>query len=273
MDYMPEGSMHDYIKGARLAGGSSLPPVDRLRIAIHIAGSVADLHTIDGTPTPSFFHNDLCCHQYLFQDGLFKLNDFNYARPIYRRKDTHEPCPRTNFHMQYWKARSLEEGAGRVRREAYSNPRRRNTRSWKESVQAARDGKFTPVLPDKIDVWMMGNLIYYILTDLYLFEEPRLLGSLQAARTLVAGGRSPLPANIRNSTDASHVALRGALDLCWTQRWTERPSARSIADYLLGALRNITGEEEPDLRVTLPERDPEQRHTESDFKSFGDNDD
>ena len=28
------GNMHDYIKGARLAGGSSLPPVDRLKISM-----------------------------------------------------------------------------------------------------------------------------------------------------------------------------------------------------------------------------------------------
>ena len=41
-----------------MAGGSTLPPVDKLRIAIHIATSVADLHTIDGTKQPSFFHND-----------------------------------------------------------------------------------------------------------------------------------------------------------------------------------------------------------------------
>lgn len=58
MDFMPEGNMHMYIKGARLAGGSTLPPVDRLRLAIHVATSVADLHTIDDTPMPSFFHND-----------------------------------------------------------------------------------------------------------------------------------------------------------------------------------------------------------------------
>lgn len=58
MDFMPEGNMHDYIKGSRLAGGSKLTPVDKLRIAIHIASSVADLHTIDGTKDPSFFHND-----------------------------------------------------------------------------------------------------------------------------------------------------------------------------------------------------------------------
>ena len=34
MDFMPEGNMHDYIKGARLAGGSTLGPVDRLRLSM-----------------------------------------------------------------------------------------------------------------------------------------------------------------------------------------------------------------------------------------------
>ncbi len=58
MDFMPEGNMHDYIKGSRIAGGNVIAPVDKLRIAIHIASSVADLHTIDGTKQPSMFHND-----------------------------------------------------------------------------------------------------------------------------------------------------------------------------------------------------------------------
>ena len=272
MDFMPEGTLHDYLKGARLAGGSTLPPVDRLRIAIHIAGSVADLHTIDGTETPSFFHNDLCCHQYLFQEGVFKLNDFNYARPIYLNRDTREPCPRTHFGMAYWKARSLEESAAAVQREAQRG-RRRQRRSWQESARAARDGHFMPAPPDRIDVWMMGNLIYYVLTDLYLFEKPQYLGTRRTARALVAGERPAVPARIRDGGDPSHRAMLQALDSCWRQRWQERPSARSIADYLLRALRSITGEENPDLRVTLPERDPEQRHTESDFERYNDNDD
>ena len=105
MDYMPAGNMHDYIKGVRLAGGSTLPPVDRLRLSIHIATSVADLHTIDNTAKPSLFHNDLCCHQYLFQNGVFKLNDFNYAKPIYQNKETKDQCTRSGFGMAMWKAR------------------------------------------------------------------------------------------------------------------------------------------------------------------------
>ena len=111
MDFMPEGSMHDYIKGARATTGgrSTLSPVDRLKLAIHITTSVADLHTIDNTPLPSIFHNDICCHQYLFQNGIFKLNDFNYARAIYKNKETNESCTRSRFGMAMWKGRSLEE--------------------------------------------------------------------------------------------------------------------------------------------------------------------
>ena len=59
MDFMPEGNMHDYIKGARLSGGSTLPAVDKLRISIHIASSVADLHeTGEDESVPAFYHND-----------------------------------------------------------------------------------------------------------------------------------------------------------------------------------------------------------------------
>eukprot|EP00585_Thalassiosira_rotula_P007082 CAMPEP_0196152236 /NCGR_PEP_ID=MMETSP0910-20130528/35143_1 /TAXON_ID=49265 /ORGANISM="Thalassiosira rotula, Strain GSO102" /LENGTH=553 /DNA_ID=CAMNT_0041415781 /DNA_START=8 /DNA_END=1669 /DNA_ORIENTATION=- len=247
MDFMPEGNMHDYIKGARLAGGSTLPPVDRLRLAIHIATSVADLHTIDNTPMPSIFHNDICCHQYLFQNGVFKLNDFNYARPIYINKKRNEQCTRTSFGMKMWKARSLEEHQYNL-----DSP------------------DFKPVKPDKIDVWMMGNLIYYMLTDLYTFEKPENLKWQEVGRELMAGRRSPLPKDIYFSEDPSHVAMKKALDMCWTQEPDERPSARSISDYLIGRLREVTGEDDPDFRVVLPKRDPNQRNTESDYEKNND---
>lgn len=71
MDFMPEGNLHDYMKGSRILSrkvngahgvedksGKLLKPVDRLRVGIHIATSVADLHGIDGTSQPSYFHND-----------------------------------------------------------------------------------------------------------------------------------------------------------------------------------------------------------------------
>eukprot|EP00580_Thalassiosira_gravida_P006280 CAMPEP_0201638818 /NCGR_PEP_ID=MMETSP0493-20130528/17664_1 /ASSEMBLY_ACC=CAM_ASM_000838 /TAXON_ID=420259 /ORGANISM="Thalassiosira gravida, Strain GMp14c1" /LENGTH=174 /DNA_ID=CAMNT_0048111997 /DNA_START=122 /DNA_END=643 /DNA_ORIENTATION=- len=173
---------------------------------------------------PSIFHNDICCHQYLFQNGVFKLNDFNYAKPIYINKETNEQCTRTKFGMSMWKARSLEEHQYNL-----DSP------------------DFKPVKPDKIDIWMMGNLIYYMLTDLYTFEKPENLKWAEVGRELLAGRRSPLPKDIYLSEDPSHVAVKKALDMCWTQESDERPSARSISDYLIGRLREVTGEDDPDF--------------------------
>ena len=178
---------------------------------------------------------------------MFKLNDFNYARPIYVNKKTKEQCKRRGFWMQMWKARSLEEHRIMV-----------------------GDKTFKGVNPDKVDVWMMGNLIYYMLTDLYTFEKPTNLSWKASGRELLAGRRSPLPKHISESTDPSHVAVRKALDMCWTQNWKERPSARSVSEYLIGRLREITGEEDPDLRVVLPERDPNMKGTDSEYEEYND---
>lgn len=129
---------------------------------------------------------------------------------------------------------------------------------------------FRPVKPDKIDVWMMGNVIYYILTDLYTFEKPKNLSCDDSGSLLIAGKRSLYPKRIEQSDDLSHVAIKQALDMCWTQDWTKRPSARKISDYLIGRLRAITGEADPDLRVVLPKRSPDQKGTDSDYKANND---
>ncbi|KAL7532458.1 hypothetical protein ACHAWF_004143 [Thalassiosira exigua] len=125
MDFMPKGNFHAYMKGARLAGGSTLSAVDKMKIAIHIATSVADLHTIDDTMIPSYFHNDICCHQFMFQNGVCNIHE---------NENTKEACTRSSFQMEKRKTRSLEE-----HHNALVGP--------------------LAVTPDKVDVWMMGNII------------------------------------------------------------------------------------------------------------------
>ena len=242
MDFTPDGSLYDYVKGARLAGGSTLPPVDRLRIAIHIAAGVADLHSID------FYHDDLDWHQYLYVDGIFMLNDFNYAKPIYvKKKKNTEVCLLTKGQLGTWKNRALDEFLAKTKHKS-----------------------FRPFRPDTIDVWMMGNQIYTVMTDLYPYEKPLNLNRTQTLKKVINGERTELPEHIRNSHDPSYRAMIQALDMCWTYRWDKRPSARYITDYLMEALRKITGEEQPDLRVVLPERDPDQKNTESDSELYND---
>lgn len=248
MDFTPGGSLYDYVKGARLAGGSTLPPIDRLRIAIHIAAGVADLHSIDGSSIPSFYHDDLDWHQYLYVDGIFMLNDFNYAKPIYvKKKKNTEVCLLTKGHLGIWKNRALDEFLAKTKHKS-----------------------FTPFRPETIDVWMMGNQIYTVMTDLYPYEKPLNLNRTQALKKVINGERTELPEHIMNSHDPSYRAMIKALDMCWTYRWDKRPSARYITDYLMETLRKITGEEQPDLRVVLPKRDPDQKNTESDYELYND---
>ena len=236
-------SYADYIKGVRIAGKSTLLPLDKLKIAIHITSGVADLHST------SFFHNDLCCHQFLMQDGIFKLNDYNMAKPIYRnitRNAANEKCTWGTFESESytWKGRSFEELQKLVSYPNYQDP-----------------------TPEMIDVWMMANLIFIIMTNEYTFEiEKPHLNMRDVAKKLLAGERSPIPNDIKSSSDPSYIAMKTALDMCWTQNWRKRPPAQEVSTYLMKKLQEITGEDDPDVRVTLPERDPRQGGSDSDFK-------
>ncbi|KAL9178855.1 hypothetical protein ACHAXT_003986 [Thalassiosira profunda] len=210
MPSLPDGDMLDYTRHARLAGGSSLPPVDRLRIALHIASGVADVHTMT-----LFYHNDVTQDQFLFHDGVFQLQDFNYASPFYANRTSEEHCTHDKYESlnSQWKGRSLDEFQKHLN---YAN---------------------------------------------YTAPDP----AKATARKLLRGERSLFPPHIANSTDSSHVAVKNALDMCWRFQWRDRPSAAAIASYLHDRLRQITGEDDPDIRVTLPERDPKRKLSWSDF--------
>eukprot|EP00985_Skeletonema_marinoi_P008972 scaffold4101_cov147-Skeletonema_marinoi.AAC.6 len=72
MDHAPRDMVR--YNEERLERSITVSPLDRLKICIHIASGVADLHSVD------FIHNDLHEQQFLYQDGLFKLNDFNFCK-------------------------------------------------------------------------------------------------------------------------------------------------------------------------------------------------
>ena len=133
-----------------------------------------------------------------------------------------------------------------------------------------KNSDFEPMDPAAIDAWMMGNLIYYMLTDLYTFEKPKNLSWRQSGKELFAGRRSPYPEHVQNSTDPSHTTIKEALSMCWTQRWQERPPLRKISDYLIGKLKEITGQDNPDFCVVLPKRNHNQQSTESDYDKYND---
>ena len=132
-------------------------------------------------------------------------------------------------------------------------------------MRRGHDPRFEPLSGDKVDIYMMGILMYTILTELFVFEKPRLLTIDEVRKELLAGRQSPYPDDIENSNDAAHSAVKMAIEMCWTEDWRKRPSAKSITEYLMGELRKVTGEASPDVRITMPPRDPGQTPSEGDF--------
>lgn len=218
---------------------STTSSLDRLKISIHIASGVAALHSVN------FIHNDIHDLQYLFHDGIFKLNDFNHARPIYVRTNSNatnidannsgegrRSCTTSKFSMGVY-GRSLEEMQKKVGYEG-----------------------FTPVTPTSVDVWMMGYLLYSILTNLTVWDDSKRHSEsykMKMAKRIVAKKEGLteqlIPQHILNSTDPSYRAMKKGLEMSWTYNWKDRPSAQMIADYLMDELRRITGDDNPDLRV------------------------
>eukprot|EP00980_Cylindrotheca_fusiformis_P031108 scaffold25830_cov162-Cylindrotheca_fusiformis.AAC.9 len=95
------GNTHDLIKTTRLKGDDALPLVERLKIVYQLASGVADMHSFEEDGLVSLVHNDICCHQFIFSHGIYKLNDFHMANFQRKSPDTNQVCTATNGYNGY----------------------------------------------------------------------------------------------------------------------------------------------------------------------------
>lgn len=98
VEYSNGGNIHDLIKLARLEGDDTQSPLDKLKINYQVAMAVAHMHTFEDDGIPSLTHNDLCCHQFILVDGIYKLTDFHLSSFHRRNKQTQEVCVSPSFH-------------------------------------------------------------------------------------------------------------------------------------------------------------------------------
>ena len=65
---------------------------DRLRIAAQVAKGIADAHFVDEKGRATIAHTDITGGQFIYINGIFKLNDFNRARFLRWNEEKQEPC-------------------------------------------------------------------------------------------------------------------------------------------------------------------------------------
>jgi serine/threonine protein kinase len=185
----------------------------KIHLAASVAEGVAHIHEIDGNGRPSMVHYDLNPHNVaVVTTGKPKLNDFNTAEFLHWNPKTNETCGfPSRLHEPWWRA--------------------------PEEVVLNQEDR--PLLNEKVDVYALGNLIFYILT----LQHPRGLKNkkerLAEVREQVARGEPPmLEETYAKSTNPVVKAFREAMKLCFEPDPKQRGSAREVADILLTALND-----------------------------------
>lgn len=176
---------------------NNLTSMEKLDMAIDMAESVVTLH---GYPAGMIIHFDLHTSQFLLSSnkGVLKLNDFNDAKILSYNPKWANYCPDRGCSNQILD--SPEELACRR-------------------------------VDEKVDVYMLGNLFYYLLTGLrpfYQYEADDTHGPCNAVRA----GKTPFVDERYRSKDFIYYNLVAIMELCWARKSRDRISIFGVTKML-----------------------------------------
>jgi len=194
MNKMASGSFEDFIRKGKLSD------IGKLYYARGAATAVADAHSIDGDgKNVTLIHRDVRPSNFLMKDDNVVIHDFNLARFPMWNVNTSSPCG--FLKPECTEYRSPEECMGRP-------------------------------LTEKLDIYSLGNIFYFILTKKRPYTYPRTLREKVYEKLIVNGVSPVLPPKIEENSDPAIVAIIKAMKDCYAYDPSDRPSAREISDEL-----------------------------------------
>jgi serine/threonine protein kinase len=258
-EYGDRGNLHDYVKIARQANRDLMKSVDKLKISIHIASAVADLHD----NAVAVVHGDICCHQFLWMDGFYKLNDFHMSSFLQINAATNQFCKGRNHVSSAVSVRN--KWTGIVTSSCLSVAVMHlfpQEYLWRAPEESEKESELIDL--KKVDVWMMAQTMFYVYTKNWLYEgipEKKALSMFHNQRL------SAFPSHLDTKVPAN-AAMQSAISQCWAHDPEDRPSARQIRDFLLQELstilgRNVGPHDTDILRVEIPPLPKNHRFTGS----------
>lgn len=201
-----EGGDIDHALFTQKAIDNPMSKYDRLRIATQVANAIADAHHTDPkTGQASIAHTDITGSQFIFINGIFKLNDFNRARFLRWNEKENKPC-------------GFKVGANRG-----------DFRSPEEYAYAFET--------EKVDVYSMGNIFFQLINlQFYLFPNVK---EKDIFKKVMKGERPTIKASVLKSKDPVDKVFVKAIEMSYVHDPKLRPSARKIADFLTDELSRI----------------------------------
>ena len=166
-----------------------------LQIAYNVTLSISHAHNIDYLGRPTIAHTDIKPNQFLFEDGYYKLTDFNRVRFLLWNYQENKPCGfRVTKNGGIW--RSPEEYEYKLETE-------------------------------KIDVFSLGNVLYFLLTGFYPWNDYSVAKDVY--QEIIDGKRPSIPDEIVASHHPFDRYMIDAIEMCFTHSFLQRPSAAQVA--------------------------------------------
>lgn len=175
---------------------NNLTSVEKLKLAIDMAESLADIHGFSGG---TIFHGDLHPEQYLRDpQGVLKLNDFN------------------NGIVLDW---NHQKGAYCLDYHPFAG-----------SFHAPEEHLKNRTIDDKADVFAFGSILFTVVTGLYPYWEDHLK---QRHAKIRHGELPPLDARYRSEKDLPiEAALIKVMEKCYTYQSKDRPRIFQVIEWL-----------------------------------------
>lgn len=168
-----------------------------MQIAYNVSMSVQDAHHFDEQGRPTMAHTDIKTDQFIFQDGYYKLSDFNRVRFLTWNFKRNEQC---GF--------MVGKNGGEYRApEEYA---------YKEETE-------------KVDVYSLGNVLYFLLVKEEVWEG---FHHKEIYDLVKAGQRPKIPDEIYKSDGVFERYMIRAIESAWIHDPERRPSAAQVANII-----------------------------------------
>jgi serine/threonine protein kinase len=175
-----------------------------LHIAYNVSMSLAHAHHYDENGHATIAHTDIKVDQFLYEDGYYKLTDFNRARFLLWNTETNKHCGFT---------------VGK------------NGGQWRSPEEYAYMRE-----TEKVDVYSLGNILYFLLTKDFPWDD---LPTKETAEKVKSGKQPRIPAEILESKHPYDKYMVEAMQMCFTHDQVKRPSAKQVALKLADGIKEL----------------------------------
>jgi serine/threonine protein kinase len=180
-----------------------------LHLAYNASLSISHAHHYDERGRATIAHTDIKFDQFLYEDGYYKLMDFNRNRFLRWNDEKDEQC-------------TFKIGGAPGR--------------WRSPEEYFHRG-----LTEKLDVYSLGNVLYFLLTRNIPFQD---IAFKKVSKRVKNSERPVIPEELRHSRHPFDRYMIEAIEMCFTADPDKRPSAKEVADKLAEGIAKL-GQEVP----------------------------